>query len=562
MASYRRKNGVWYYRFVDGDGRQRERKGHADLITTKAMARKAEDATARVRSGLIDLATAARDAHLARPLADHLTAWKADLIARGNTAKHADLYLDRAGRVAALVMGAALDTIDPGPRAKREQKAEADAARARLLKPAKLSDLTGERVQEALATLRDAGRSLGTCNHHRGAIRSFSRWCYRTGRTADDALRGVAGFNAREDRRHDRRTLSLPELRKLVAAAEAGPTYRKMTGPARALCYRLAVATGLSFSEIGAAVPESFDLTGDAPTVTIPAAYTKNGKAATLPLPADLADDLAAFVADVSRGSPVFPLPDLGAAMLRDDLDAAGIPYRDDAGLVFDFHALRCQCATLADAAGVSPRVVQRMMRHSTLDLTSRYTRPRVADLAGATSALPTLAPDRPGPEAAEAVKTGTTDQPIYSPFSLLQPYGAQGKGRVKAETGGTAPGNDSAPSERNPLTVTGVDASGRVCAETGQEYRRPDLNRRPAGYESVQAEGQPFDGARLVIHKATVAPFDSQESSPVTASCRLGEASMAPDLAAVVEAWPQLPEAIRAGIVAMVKATRPDDAR
>ncbi len=77
------------------------------------------------------------------------------------------------------------------------------------------------------------------------------------------------------------------------------------------------------------------------------------------------------------RGARVFPLPtDKGAKMLRIDLAAAGIPYRDAARLVFDFHSLRCQCATLADAAGISPRVVQRMMRHSTLELTGRYTRP------------------------------------------------------------------------------------------------------------------------------------------------------------------------------------------
>jgi hypothetical protein len=41
--------------------------------------------------------------------------------------------------------------------------------------------------------------------------------------------------------------------------------------------------------------------------------------------------------------------------MLRHDLEAAGIPYRDQGGMVFDFHSLRCEMATLADAAGVSP---------------------------------------------------------------------------------------------------------------------------------------------------------------------------------------------------------------
>jgi hypothetical protein len=35
------------------------------------------------------------------------------------------------------------------------------------------------------------------------------------------------------------------------------------------------------------------------------------------------------------------------------------------------------------------------------------------------------------------------------------------------------------------------------------------------------------------------------------------GASGMPPDLAAVFAAWPSLPEAIRAGIVAMVKASR-----
>ena len=94
--------------------------------------------------------------------------------------------------------------------------------------------------------------------------------------------------------------------------------------------------------------------------MTVAAAYTKNGDPATLPLPRDLADDLAAYVAPLPPGTPVFPLPfEKGAKMLRVDLEAAGIAYRDASGLVFDFHSLRCEMATLADAAGVSPRVVQ-----------------------------------------------------------------------------------------------------------------------------------------------------------------------------------------------------------
>src|SRR5262249_25636788 len=157
-------------------------------------------------------------------------------------------------------------------------------------------------------------------------------------------------------------------------------------------------ATGLRYSEIATITPESFDW--KAPSVRVAACYTKNGQIAELPLPNDLAADLRPHVAPLNPRTPIFPLPGRGAKMLRVDLQAARIPYRDASGLVFDFHSLRCQTATLADAAGVSPRVVQRLMRHSTLELTGRYTRPRAVDIEAAASMIPSLKPEADRPEA------------------------------------------------------------------------------------------------------------------------------------------------------------------
>ncbi|WZO97754.1 hypothetical protein EP7_004804 [Isosphaeraceae bacterium EP7] len=110
--------------------------------------------------------------------------------------------------------------------------------------------------------------------------------------------------------------------------------------------------------------------------MTVEAGYTKNSDRASLPLPSDVAADLPRFVAEIPPDGPVFPLSDKGADMLKLDRAAAGIAYKNQGGLVFDFHALRCQCATLADEAGVSRRVVRRLMRHSTLESTGRYTSP------------------------------------------------------------------------------------------------------------------------------------------------------------------------------------------
>jgi hypothetical protein len=128
---------------------------------------------------------------------------------------------------------------------------------------------------------------------------------------------------------------------------------------------------------------------------------------AELPVSRDMADDLKPYVATIPADSYVFPLPDdKEAKVLRVDLAAAEIDYRDASGLVFNFRALRCQTATLADEAGVSPRVVQRCMRHSTLELTGRYTRPRAVDMEAAAGMLPSLKPegDRPASMAARGI--------------------------------------------------------------------------------------------------------------------------------------------------------------
>lgn len=109
---------------------------------------------------------------------------------------------------------------------------------------------------------------------------------------------------------------------------------------------------------------------------------------------------LAGFTSKSAPAAPLFrlPHPDTMVDMLRVDLDAADIAYEQD-GKFADMHALRHTCGTWLAAAGVHPKVMQRILRHSTIALTlDRYTHAFKSDEAAAIAKLPSLATTPVGP--------------------------------------------------------------------------------------------------------------------------------------------------------------------
>ena len=287
--------------------------------------------------------------------------------------------------------------------------------------------------------------------------------------------------------------MSVDELRTLIEAAHNGPVFRKMSGPARSLGYRLAASTGLRFKEIARLSCASFRLSENCPTVTARVAYTKNGETATMDLPLDLAHDLTRELNNRPEGEPAFPLPisadgssGKGAAMLRVDLAAAGIPDRDEHGFIFDFHALRCELATLLDLAGIPPRVVQKKMRHSSLELTGRSTRPRDTDMREAVNAVPVLRPEAEAQSCERAPHSLNNDASTmsFTPNAHhrdggLRPDGsASGDQRTTAEPGGL--GRKSKPRRkisvvRRPAAACHKNAPGWVRT-SDLRFRRPLL--------------------------------------------------------------------------------------
>ena len=114
------------------------------------------------------------------------------------------------------------------------------------------TDINGAKVADHLASLRHgkSGIARQTSNHYLRAIKQFTKWMLREGRANQNPLEFMSGQNVRVDRRRVRRALTPNECRRLLSTTADGPRRRSMSGPERALLYRLALETGLRASEL------------------------------------------------------------------------------------------------------------------------------------------------------------------------------------------------------------------------------------------------------------------------------------------------------------------------
>ncbi len=451
----KRPGASWYIAFSDENGVRRTTKGCPDKAATEAMARKLESEADLRRRGIIDPRTDHLAAHEARTLADHLADFHAYLIGKESTEAHANLTRNRVARLI-------------------------DLARAR-----RVSDLAPSRVQAALKTVRDGGVSLRSVHHYTRAVKAFSRWLWRDGRAREDALAHLTSQNPDADRRHERRSLSPDELARVFQAAESGPVVLKVSGPDRAALYRVAAGTGFRANELRSLTPESFDLDADPPTVTVKAAYSKRRRDDAQPIRPDLAEALRPWVASKAPGRPVFgDLTKHTANLIRRDLEAAGLPYRDASNRVADFHALRHSYITALAMSRAPVKVIQSLARHSTPVLTlGTYAHVGLYDQSAALDALP--GPAVPRPEPATMAATGT--DPVTRDRQNRVAHGKRagdGTGRELSVTGGNddvTPDTGVALSmDHNSRQDGDLDVPGRVLADSG-ERRGWDSNPRSA---------------------------------------------------------------------------------
>ena len=236
------------------------------------------------------------------------------------------------------------------------------------------------------------GYNAGTINHYLRSLRGLMRWLVRNGRLAADPLAAAELLHEDSDRRHIRRVITADEFTRLLATTQGQPLRFHLSGPARAAIYLVAGRTGLRAGSLARLTRDDIHLDADIPHVRIDAKRVKNKKAMEIPLAPDTVAALRTWLADPATPTRGRLWPGTwysnndAAAMLRADLTVAGIPHETPDG-VYDFHALRSQCGTDLARAGVPLTVAQKILGHSTPELTAKlYSRHGLADLADAVS--------------------------------------------------------------------------------------------------------------------------------------------------------------------------------
>lgn len=240
------------------------------------------------------------------------------------------------------------------------------------------SEITATAVERYLRTLREGGLATRTTNHQLACLRQFCHWAVEHGLAQDDPLRTTRKLNASVDPRRQRRSLKDAELVALIEATRRAPPRDGLSGERRALLYAFAAQTGLRANEIASLRVGSFALDDREPHVTVSAAASKRRREDVLPLRPDLVRALGPLLEGRKALERAFAVPARfrPAEALREDLALAEIPFADDEGRVFDFHSFRVQFVSSLVRAGVDPRTVQRLARHSTPNLTlGVYTR-------------------------------------------------------------------------------------------------------------------------------------------------------------------------------------------
>jgi integrase len=268
-----------------------------------------------------------------KPLTEHLTDYRNDLLARNNTEEYA---YQAEGRIARII----------------------NACGFRFW-----SDIDGAKINKCVKNFSEL--SNHTKAHYILRFRQFVKWLHTQGRiNSIPAIQSVKFDTAPQ------RAFELDEWPRLLEAARNGPVRFKLTGQERYVLYNLAMETGLRADELRSLTPVSFDFKKRSVFVSVK--HTKNGREALQ----SITPETSALVKELAKGkmpnTKLFKITSHAADMIRADCEVAGIELENHKGKIV-FHSLRHTCATFLVNQGVDVKVVQAIMRHSKIEMTMKY---------------------------------------------------------------------------------------------------------------------------------------------------------------------------------------------
>jgi integrase len=462
------RGGTYTAQFKDGTGVvRRVPTGCKSLDAARAVLGELERRAEHVKSGVLTQAEANVAEHADTPVVEHVEAYVAALARkRGKGARRtvSPEHVANVDRTLRLIV------VECGFKRLRDLNRDAvDRWVSRLLElpDSAVLDAAGAVVTPARPAARTVNAKLAT-------VTAWANWLVDNKRLAVNPfarLRQSVGVDEADDTRRQRRALTADELDRLLTVArlrpvaqfgrptvrivdDARPAKSRATwkraeltfdtivdaaergrarmqpeaaeqfdrlGRERALISRVLVTTGLRRGELAALTVGDVLLDAGRPAIVLRGADAKNGKRATLPLRADVAAELGAWIDEKAEAVcrqrvgvagvvgavddvPLFDVPDKLVRILDRDLAAAGIPKRDDRGRTVDVHAMRGTFASHLAAAGVSPVTLKTLMRHARIETTLKhYADPALLDVAGAVEMLPAMSA-----ASASAVATGT----------------------------------------------------------------------------------------------------------------------------------------------------------
>ncbi len=405
---------VYYARWRGADGRTHMAStGCRDKGMAETWLSRRTDEAERVISGVITQGEADTATRAAGALSAAVDAFASDMTARGRTAGHIDVT-------------------------KSVVKRCADACGWRQLR-----DMDGIQAGAWLRGLLDDGRAARTYNKHLVALKSFGTWCVKQRLVLVNPFQSLSRLSEKADRRYERRALTTDEVSALIEAArvrpivEAEKCYKgseipdserarlEWKGWNRALAYRLMSVSGLRWNECRTLSISDIHMEADTPYINIRAGREKALRGAQIPLHGAIVDEMVSFITarkqslagDSGASIVVFPgvvadspmfgdLPIKISRQFKGDCRAAryktvdesgqevisDVKTKDAFGRVADVHCLRYYFGTELARRGTPLHIVQKLMRHSTPDLTSNvYVHATLTDLSGAVDLLPDM---------------------------------------------------------------------------------------------------------------------------------------------------------------------------